>query len=320
MPPRRVIGIDAGGTKLLGGVVDDQLVVHHRVRRTWRGADRAETLEIMIGAVEEIRAAAPDIEAVGFGIPSLVDHVRGVSVWSNHLPIDDVPFRDLMSERLGLPVHVDNDTNAAILAEHRRGAARGTAHAVMLALGTGIGGGLIIGGALHRGAHGFAGELGHMTVDLHGEDCPGDCPGQGCFETLVSGRAIGVAAARVGREQPRSALGELVEAGRRIGGGLVTELAHDGDEQARAVLAGVGQRLGIGIAGIVNALDPEVVVIGGGAVAAGDLLLDPARAALAERALPPGGEPPPIVPAHFGDESGMLGAALLALEDGVAWP
>jgi glucokinase len=319
MPPRRVIGIDAGGTKLLGGVVDDQLVVHHRVHRTWRGADRAETLEIMVGAVEEIRAAAPDVEAVGFGIPSLVDHVRGVSVWSNHLSIDDVPFRDLMSERLGLPVHVDNDTNAAILAEHRRGAARGAAHAVMLALGTGIGGGLILGGALHRGARGFAGELGHMTVDLHGEDCPGDCPGRGCFETLVSGRAVGVAATRLGSEQPDSTLGELVAAGRTIGGGLVTELAHDGDEQARAVLDGVGRRLGIGIAGIVNALDPEVVVIGGGAVAAGDLLLDPARAVLAERALPPGGEPPPIVPTHFGDESGMLGAALLALEDGVAW-
>jgi glucokinase len=319
MPPRRVIGIDAGGTKLLGGVVDDQLVVHHRVRRTWRGADRAETLEIMIGAVEEIRAAAPDVDAVGFGIPSLVDHVRGVSVWSNHLPIDDVPFRDLMSERLGLPVYVDNDTNAAILAEHRRGAARGTAHAVMLALGTGIGGGLILGGALHRGAHGFAGELGHMTVELHGEDCPGDCPGRGCFETLVSGRAIGVAAARLGSEQPDSTFGELVAADRRIGGGLVTELAHDGDEQARGILAGVGERLGVGISGIVNALDPEVVVIGGAAVAAGDLLLESARAALAERALPPGAEPAPIVPAHFGDESGMLGAALLALEDGVAW-
>ena len=107
MPPRRVIGIDAGGTKLLGGVVDEQLVVHNRVHRGWRGADRAETLDIFVAAVEEIRAAAPDVAAVGFGIPSLVDRERGVSVWSNHLPIDDVPFRDLMSERLGLPVFVD---------------------------------------------------------------------------------------------------------------------------------------------------------------------------------------------------------------------
>jgi glucokinase len=314
MPPRRVIGIDAGGTKLLGGVVDEQLVVHNRVHRTWRGADRAETLDIFVAAVDEIRAAAPDIAAVGFGVPSLVDRERGISVWSNHLPIDGVPFRALMSERLGLPVFVDNDTNAAILAEHRHGAARGAEHAVMLALGTGIGGGLVIGGRVHRGARGFAGELGHMTIDLHGEDCPGGCPGRGCFETVVSGRAIGVAAQRLGRERPGSTFGKLVAAGSEIRGGLVTELAHDGDDQAQGVLASVGRRLGIGIAGLVNALDPGIVVIGGGAVAAGDLLLDPARELLAERALPPGGAPPPIVPARFGSESGMLGAALLALD------
>jgi glucokinase len=315
MPPRRVIGIDAGGTKLLGGVVDEQLVVHHRVHRTWRGADRAETLEIFVEAVQEIRAAAPDVSAIGFGIPSAVDFERGASTWSNHLPIDGVPFRDLMAERLGLPVAVDNDANAAILAEHRHGAARGTEHAVMLALGTGIGGGLVIGGRVHRGARGFAGELGHITLDIHGEDCPGSCPGRGCYETLVSGRAIGVAAQRAARDEPGSTLDELVAAGREITGGLVTELAHDGDEQAQLVLADVGNRLGIGVAGLVNALDPEIVVIGGGAVAAGELLLEPARAALAERALPPGGVPPPLVPAQFGDESGMLGAALLALEE-----
>lgn len=318
MSPRRVIGIDAGGTKLAGGVVDERLVVHHRVHRTWRGADRAETLEIVVGAVEEARAAAPDVAAVGFGIPALVDR-DGVSAWSNHLPLDDVQFRDLMSERLGLPVEVDNDGNAAMLAEHRHGAARGARHAVMLALGTGIGGGLVIDGRLHRGARGFAGELGHMTIDLHGEDCPGDCPGRGCLETVVSGRAIGVAGARVAREQPASALGKLVASGREITGGLVTELAHDGDGPARAVLAAVGERLGIGIAGLVNALDPDVVVVGGGAVAAGDLLLEPARDALAARALPPGAEPPPLVPASFGDEAGMLGAALLAFEGEPAW-
>ena len=319
MPPRRVIGIDAGGTKLLGGVVDEQLVVHNRVHRTWRGGDRAETLAIFVAAVEEIRAAAPDVGAVGFGIPSMVDRERGISVWSNHLPIDDVPFRDLMSERLGLPVFVDNDTNAAILAEHRHGAARGAEHAVMLALGTGIGGGLVIGGRVHRGTRGFAGELGHMTIDIHGDDCPGGCPGRGCFESLVSGRAIAVAARRLGEETPESTFGKLVAEGAEIRGGLVTELAHDGDEQARVALEIVGERLGIGIAGLVNALDPGVVVIGGGAVAAGDLLLDPARGVLAARVLPPGGAPPPIVPAHFGSESGMLGAALLALDGEEAW-
>lgn len=317
MPPRRVIGVDAGGTKLLGGVVDEQLVVHHRVRRTWRGADRGETLAVFVDAVEEIRAAAPDVEAVGFGIPSLVGP-DGESVWSNHLPLDDVPFRDLMSERLGLPVYVDNDSNLALLAEHRRGAARGTRHALMLALGTGIGGGIVMDGRLYRGASGAAGELGHLVVDLHGPDCPGDCPGHGCLEVLASGNAIGVEGRTAGELLPDSALGHRLASGGRVSGEYVTELAHSGDEPAMQALATVGQRLGAGLTGLVNVFNPEVIVVGGGAVAAGDLLLDPARAVVAERALPPSAAAVRIVPAHFGDESGMVGAALFALEKGEA--
>jgi len=310
-----VIGIDAGGTKLLGGVVDEALVVRHRVHRTWRGADRQETLDIFLEAVEEVLAAAPDVEAIGFGIPALVDPATGVSVWSNHLPIERVPFRDLMSERLGLPVVVDNDVNAAVLAEHRHGAARGTRHAVLIALGTGIGGGLILDGRLYRGARGFAGELGHLVVDHDGGECPGECPGRGCLELLASGNAIGRAGEAVAARLPRSELGRRLAAGRRITGGIVTELAHDGDEQAVAVVAEVGRRLGAGLCGIVNVFDPEVVVVGGGAVAAGDLLLGPAREIVAERSLPPVADAMRIVAAHFGDESGMLGAALLALEE-----
>jgi glucokinase len=317
MPPRRVIGVDAGGTKLLGGVVDDQLVVHHRVRRTWRGADRGETLDVFVDAVEEIRAAAPEVEAVGFGIPSLVSP-DGTSLWSNHLPLDDVPFRDLMSERLGLPVYVDNDSNLALLAEHRRGAARGTRHALMIALGTGIGGGIVMDGRLYRGAGGAAGELGHLVVDLHGPDCPGDCPGHGCLEVLASGNAIGLEGQAAGELLPDSALGHRLAAGAAVSGEYVTELAHSGDEPAMQALATVGQRLGAGLTGLVNVFNPEVIVVGGGAVAAGDLLLGPARAVVAERALPPSAAAVQIVPAHFGDESGMVGAALFALEKGEA--
>jgi glucokinase len=314
MPPRRVIGIDAGGTKLLGGVVDEELVVHHRVRRQWRGADRQETLDIILDAVEEVRAAASDVDAVGFGLPALVETETGVSTWSNHLPIAGVPFRDLMSERLGLPVAVDNDANVAALAEHRHGAARGTQDAVLLALGTGIGGGLVLGGRLYRGARGYAGELGHVVVDHDGEDCPGECPGRGCLEVLASGTAIGRAGAAIAAERPDSALGRRAADGGEITGGLVTEMAHEGDEESQEALARVGARLGAGLTGLVNTFDPEVVVIGGGAVAAGELLLAPARAVVAERALPPIAERVRIVPAHFGDESGMLGAALIALE------
>jgi len=317
MSPRRVIGIDAGGTKLLGGVVDEGLVIHHRVHSTWRGADHQETLEIVAEAVEELRAAAPDVEAVGFGIPSLVEWESGVSVWSNHLPIGDVRFRELMGERLGLPVLVDNDANTAALAEHRHGAARGFDHAVLVALGTGVGAGLVLDGQIYRGSRGFAGELGHLVVDHEGEDCPGACPGRGCLEVLASGRAIGRTAERAAQDLPASALGRRRAQGGEITGALVTELAHDGDVQARAVLTEVGRRLGAGLTGIVNALNPEIVVVGGGAVAAGDLLLDSAREMVSARALPPCAALR-IVVARFGEEAGMLGAAVMALEGGPA--
>src|SRR3954468_10417226 len=142
MPPRRVIGIDAGGTKLLGGVVDETLAVHHRVHRRIIGLDQGELPDVLLDAVEEARAVAPAAAVVGFGIPALVRPGTGSVMVSNHLPLDGLPFRDLMSERLDLPVAVDNDSNLAMLAEHRAGVARGARDAVMLTLGTGIGGGL----------------------------------------------------------------------------------------------------------------------------------------------------------------------------------
>jgi glucokinase len=314
MPPRRVIGIDAGGTKLLGGVVDEDMVVHHRVHRTWRGADLSETLDIFTEAVEEVRGAAPDVDAIGFGIPALVERETGVSRWSNHLPLDGVPFRDLMSERVGLPVFLDNDGNASMLGEARSGAAAGTRHAVMVLLGTGIGGGLWLNGDVYRGASGLGAELGHAVLRLHGPECPGACPGIGCFEALVSGNAIGREGMRMAEARPDSALGRRFAADREIDGGIVTELAHDGDPEAREVLHLIGERLGFGLVGLVNTFNPEVIVIGGGAVRGGDLLLDPARAVIAKHALPPTREAVRVVPAHYGDEAGMIGAAVMALE------
>ncbi len=314
MPPRRVIGIDAGGTKLLGGVVDDQMVVHHRVHRTWRGADRQETLDIFTDAVEEVRAASPDVEAIGFGIPALVEWEAGVSRWSNHLPLDGVPFRDLMSERLGLPVLVDNDGNASMLAEARSGAAAGARHAVMISLGTGIGGGLWLNGEVYRGSTGVGAEMGHAVLKLHGPECPGDCPGIGCFEALVSGTAIGREGLRRAEAEPDSALGLRLASEKEITGGIVTEMAHGGDSIACEVLAEVGERLGYGLVGLVNIFNPEVIVIGGGAARGGELLLGPARDVIAGHALPPAREGVRLVPAHYGDEAGMMGAALMALE------
>lgn len=314
MGTRRVIGIDTGGTKLLGGVVDEDLTVHARVHRLFRGATREQALDIMVDAVDEARASAPDAEAVAFGIPSLVDQKRGVSVMSVHLPIEDVNFREIMTERIGLPVHMDNDGNLAALVEQRSGAGKGAQHVVLLTLGTGIGGGLILDGQLYRGSMGAGGELGHMVVDLDGPRCQGNCPNRGCLEALVSGTAIGRAGASAARRRPGSALWRAMLAGEDITGALVTEHALADDETARRVIERAGRHLGVGIANIVNIFNPEVVVVGGGAVGAGELLLEPARREVGERALRPSRDLVRIRQAHFGPEAGMLGAAVMALE------
>jgi len=310
-----VIGVDLGGTKLLAGVLDRDLAVHHRAQRTVRGLDQAELLDAIVAAVEEARAAAAgEVAAVGFGIPCLIDQRHGMALMAVNLPLADLPFRALMSERLGLPVHVDNDANAAALAEHRAGAAQGCDHAIVLTLGTGIGGGLILGGEVYRGAIGAGAELGHITVDLDGPPCQGNCPNRGCLETMASGTALAREGRRIAQERPESALGAALDEGRAIDGALVTELAHDGDEAAREALALIGRNLGAGIAGLLNLFNPDVVAIGGGVLAAGELLLEPARAEVAVRALPPVRDHARIVPAHFGAEAGMVGAGALALD------
>jgi glucokinase len=313
-----VIGVDLGGTKLLAGAVDPALNVHHRAIRSSRGADQATVLDTVLGAVREVRdaieATSRTVDAVGFGIPCMIDQQRGTAVMSIHLPIADLPFRDVMAERIGLPVFVDNDANAAMLAEWRHGAAAGAHDAALLTIGTGIGGGLVVGGALQRGSQGAGAELGHMVVQDDGPPCQGNCPNRGCLETMASGSALGREALRIARERPDSGLGRALAAGREISGPLVTELAHDGDPAAIDALANVGRWLGVGVCNLVNMLNPDVVVIGGGVIAAGELLLEPVRAVVAERALSPAREHVRILPARFGAESGMLGAAALALE------
>ena len=318
MPARRTIGVDMGGTKLLAGAVGAGLEVHHRAQRTLKGLDQQALLDAAVDAVEEARAAAGDeVEAVGFGIPCLFDRRTGIAVIAVNLPLANVPFADLMAERLGLPVFVDNDANVAALAEHRAGAAQGADEAVVLPIGTGIGGGLILRGELYRGAIGSGGELGHMVIDMDGPPCQGNCPNHGCVEALASGTALEREAARIADERPDSGLGQARTAGRSLTGRLVTELAHDGDDSAIEVITLIGSRLGVAVASFVNIFNPQVVVIGGGVIAAGELLLEPARAEVAARALPPSKDEVEIVAARFGVEAGMIGAATLAF-DGLA--
>jgi glucokinase len=314
-----VVGVDMGGSKLLAGALDENLNVHHRALRPMLGLDQEALLDAVVSAVDEVRAASEvPLAAVGFGIPCTMDQVRGVAVQAVNLPLADLPFRDIMAERLGLPVFVDNDANVAALAEHRYGAAKGTRHSVTLTVGTGIGGGLVLNDELYRGSVGAAAELGHMVVDMDGPPCQGNCPNRGCLEAVASGTALGREAGTAAEAAPDSALGRAAASGREVTGPLVTELAFDGDEVSREVLALIGRRLGVGIASYVNIFNPEAVVIGGGVMGAGELLLEPARAEVAWRALPPGRDLVRIVPARFGAEAGMIGAATLALETAAA--
>jgi glucokinase len=315
MPGRRTIGVDMGGSKLLAGAVDAELSVHHRAQRLLIGLDQAALLDVAVDAVEEVQSVAGgDVAAVGFGIPSLIDRRTGTSVIAVNLPLADIVFGEVMAERLDLPVFVDNDANAAVFAEHRGGAAVGCSEVVMLTIGSGIGGGLILRGELYRGALGAAAELGHTVIDMNGPKCQGNCPNHGCVEAMASGTALAREAVRIAGERPDSGLGEALAEGLELAGPLVTELAYDGDAAAIEVLELIGTRLGVAIASFVNTFNPQVVVIGGGVMAAGDLLLEPARAEVAGRALPPSKDEVRIVTAEFGVEAGMIGAATLAAD------
>ncbi len=313
VPAECVIGVDLGGTKAIAGAVDASLGVHYRARREVPTSDLASLLETLTELVDEVRAAvAGEVEGVGFGIPCLIDQDRGLAASSVHLPINGVAFADVMAERIGLPVFMDNDGNLALLAEHRAGAAQGERNAVMLTLGTGIAGAILIGGELYRGSQGAAGELGHMVVWADGPPCGPGCPSRGCLEALVSGTALTTAALALARRSPASRLGQALADGREVSGPLVTELAFDGDADALALLAELGAWLGIGLVNVVNIFDPDVVVIGGGVIAAGELILAPARRVLAERALALPAQHARVLGASFGAESGMLGAAVFA--------
>jgi glucokinase len=315
VPYECVIGVDIGGTNLVAGAVDGQLGVHHRARRSVAGCDLLTLLDTITDAVAEVRdAVGGDADAVGFGIPCLMDDERGLAASSVHLPIAGVAFAEVMAERIGLPTFVDNDANVALLAEHRHGAARGERVAVMLTLGTGVGGAILVGGELFRGAQGAAGELGHMVIDPDGPPCGPGCPSHGCLESLVSGSALARDALAAARRDPASALGRALAGGLDIAGPLVTELAAEGDVVALAVLTRVGEWLGLGLASVANIFNPDVIVIGGGVIGAGELILAPARRVLAQRglALPAGHVA--VRAARFGAEAGMLGAAVFARE------
>lgn len=305
------IGVDVGGTKVLAGVVD----AHGRVLRTarretpGRRVDARRVEDAVVEAVLEV-GAGNRIDGVGVAAAGFVDAAGERVMFAPHLPWQGEPVRGLLAERWGVPVALDNDATCAALAEWTYGAARDAASAVVITMGTGIGGGLVLDGRVVRGANGMAGEFGHMQLVPDGQPC--ECGGRGCWEQYSSGNAlVRFARERLG-EQP-TMLEELC-AGRpdQLTGPMVTTAAEAGDLVAREAFASVGEWLGIGTANLVAAFDPEVVVVGGGVSAAGERLLEPARTALvrslvgaAHRVVPP------LVAAQLGPQAGLVGAAEL---------
>jgi glucokinase len=307
-----VIGVDLGGTKLAAGIVDrDGAVVRQTVSPTVHSSQESLLAELERAIAELV---VEDVRAVGVGVPSTIDQTAGRAVSSVNVPLAGVDLREDLSARFGIPVAIENDANAAALAEHRFGAGRETRHMVMITLGTGIGGGLILDGRLYRGAVGAAAELGHITLDLDGARCQGFCPGRGHFEVLASGTAASLLAEQLASERPDGGLGRAAAAGGTIDAKRVSELAAGGDPDALEVMETVGSRLGVALADFVNVFNPEVIVIGGGFAQAGDLLFGPARRVVAERALRPARDIVRIVPAELGGQAGLVGAALVAFE------
>jgi glucokinase len=310
-----VIGVDLGGTKLLAGAVGPDLAVLHRTNRPVLGLDQDQLVQMVADAVEEIRTAVPEpIQAVGFGIPCTFDSRTGIAVQAVNLPLKDIAFGELMAQRLDVPVVVDNDANCAVLCEATAGAAQGADEVVMLTLGTGIGGGLVLRGEVYRGWVGGGAELGHMVVEANGRPCQGNCPNWGCLESVASGTALVREVSLAVARRPDTPLGRALEAGRELTGPMITELANQGDPVACGAMEVIGRALGIGLANLVNIFNPEVIVVGGGVSAAGDLLLAPARDVMRQRALSPNKDIVRVAAAALGAEAGMIGAGLLARE------
>ncbi len=306
------IGVDIGGTKVAAGVVDEEGGVLALVRRPTPG-DVAGTEDAIVRCVTELTDRY-DVAAVGIGAAGWIANDRATVLFSPHLAWRDEPLRDSLLGRIGLPVTVENDANAAAWAEYRYGAARGERVVCMVTLGTGIGGGLVVSGTLFRGGFGLAGEWGHMTVVADGRWCV--CGNRGCWEMYASGTALARDARELAEISPVAAhrLLELANGDpAALTGTDVTTAAREGDPAAVEIFTDMGRWLGRGIASLAAALDPNVVVIGGGVSEAGELLLRPAQEVFAASLTGRGFRPlAPIRLAALGPDAGLVGAADLA--------
>ena len=295
MDGSRVIAVDLGGTKILAGLVDRDGRVEGIVEAVTPTSSERDVVEAICGAVSGLDDGTS--AAIGVGVPGNLDRRTGVLLRATNLPLDDVDLHAVLGKRFGRPVGVENDGNAAALAEWRLGAGRGTHDLVMLVLGTGVGGGIVLDGRLYRG---WA-ELGHVVVELDGPPCQGSCHGRGHLEGVASGHAADGAA--------RVLYGPDADAH------TLVSRARAGDGPAVQALARMGRLLGAAVGSLVNIFDPELIVVGGGfGAAAGDFLLDAAREVARREAVQPADERLTIVAAELGASAGLVGAGLVGFQ------
>jgi glucokinase len=311
-----VVGIDLGGTKVAAASLHDGELGSTAIEPTDR-CGREGLLDQIAGLVDRVKRGK--LEAVGIGVPSVVEFKTGRVISSVNVPLVDVPIRQVLGERLGVPVFVDNDATVAALAEAHDEQLRMVAeNLVMITVGTGIGGGLVLGGRIYRGGTGGAGELGHTLVAADPSrrlPAPERFPQPGSLERVAAGSALDRVAAQVAANQPSSALGLRRANGRPVLGADIVQAARGGDPAAIDAVETWAEHVGIGVANAINTFDPDEVVLGGGAARAGELLLEPARRVARAYVVPGLGRSTKIRLARHGARAGVLGAGLLALHE-----
>jgi glucokinase len=322
---RHIVGIDLGGTNIVTGVVAEDGSAIHSVQSVPTGAEEGPdaVVERIIStaraSITEARALIPRIEliAAGIGSPGPLNRRSGMVLLTPNLGWVNMPLRQRLQDGLGLRTALDNDANCAVLGEWWQGAARGTRVTVGLTIGTGIGGGIIIGGRLFHGATDIAGEIGHMTIDAHGRRCK--CGNYGCIEAYASGPNIALRAVEAIQSGGQSALPSYVEGElTRITAQTVYEAAHAGDELALEVVRDTAKYLGAAVASLINIFNPEAIVIVGGVTRAGESLFEPLRREVARRAFKPAVQVCRIVPGELAGVAGVYGAARAFIEQSEA--
>lgn len=310
------IGVDVGGTKIAVSVLEGGELSESVITPTNQASQEALVEQLAV-AIES--AITPETRAIGIGMPSIIEFKTGKILASVNIPLHDIPLRSLLTDRMGVPVYVENDAGCAALAEAFDDGRIVVDSLVMLTIGTGVGGGWVLNGKLYRGATTSAAEVGHTIIgrDLqYGNRVPGDpFPQRGSLETLASGRALDRLADYAADQYPDSHLGKVTARKGNVDGHDVVQGAEAGDDACLWCLNVLGERIGIGIANAINTFDPLEVVLGGGVSRAGALLLEPARDAAFRHVVPGLGLNTTIRIARHGPRAGVLGAALIAAQE-----